>query len=43
MGLDPMLQQRSVTQVFVPLTEDILVLLKELVELLLLERGEILW
>ena len=28
MGLDPMLQQRSVTQVFVPLTKDVLVLLK---------------
>ena len=28
MGLDPMLQQRSITQVFVPLTEDILELLE---------------
>ena len=43
MGLDPMLQQRSIAQVFVPLTKDILILLKELIELLLLKRGEILW
>ena len=43
MGLDPMLQQRSVAQVFVPLAEDILVLLKQLSELLLLKWGEILW
>ena len=38
MGLDPMLQQRSVAQVFVALTEDVKILLKELVELLLLKR-----
>ena len=43
MGLDPMLQQRSITQVVVALTEYVLELLKELVELLLLEWGEILW
>ena len=43
MGLDPMLQQRSVAQVFVPLAEDILVLLKQLSELLLLKWGEVLW
>ena len=43
MGLDPMLQQRSVAQVFVPLAEDILLLLKQLSELLLLKWGEILW
>ena len=43
MGLDPMLQQRSIAQVFVALTEDVKILLEELVELLLLKRGEILW
>ena len=43
MGLDPVLQQRSVAQVIVPLTKNILVLLKLLSELLLLKRGEILW
>ena len=43
MGLNPMLQQRSITQVIVTLTKDILELLKELVELLLLERGEVFW
>ena len=41
MGLDPMLQQRSITQVVVALTEYVLELLKELIELLLLEWGEI--
>ena len=43
MGLNPMLQQRSIAQVFVSLTEDVNILLEELVELLLLKRGEILW
>ena len=43
MGLNPMLQQRSIAQVFIALAEDINVLLEELVELLLLKRGEILW
>ena len=43
MGLNPMLQQWSITQVVVTLTEDVLELLKQLVELLLLERGEALW
>ena len=43
MGLNPMLQQRSITQVVVTLAEDVLELLKQLVELLLLERGEALW
>ena len=43
MGLDPVLQQRSIAQVFVALTENVKILLEELVELLLLERGEILW
>ena len=43
MGLDPMLQQRSITQVVVTLTKHVLELFKQLIELLLLERGEILW
>ena len=43
MCLNPMLQQRSIAQVFIDLTEDVNVLLKELVELLLLKRGETLW
>ena len=43
MGLDPMLQQRSITQVVITLAEDVLELLKQLIELLLLERGEALW
>ena len=43
MGLDPVLQQRSIAQVFVALTENVKILLEVLVELLLLERGEILW
>ena len=40
MGLDPMLQQRSITQVIVTLTEHVLELLKQLIQLLLLEWGE---
>ena len=43
MGLNPMLQQRSITQDAVTLAEDVLELLKQLIELLLLERGEALW
>ena len=43
MCLNPMLQQRSIAQVFIALTEDVMILLKKLVELLLLKRGEILW
>ena len=43
MGLDPMLQQRSITQVVITLTEDVLELLEQLIKLLLLERGEALW
>ena len=43
MGLNPMLQQGSITQVVVTLAEDVLELLKELIELLLLEQGEALW
>ena len=43
MGLDPMLQQRSITQVVFTLAEDVLELLKQLIELLLLERGEAIW
>ena len=43
MGLNPMLQQRSITQVVIALTKDVLELLEQLVELLLLERGEALW
>ena len=43
MGLDPMLQQRSITQVVIILAEDVLELLEQLIELLLLERGEALW
>ena len=39
MGLNPMLQQRSITQVVITLTEHVLELLKELIELLLLEWG----
>ena len=42
MGLNPMLQQRSIAQVFISLAEDINILLEELVELLLLKWGEIL-
>ena len=42
MCLNPMLQQRSIAQVFIALAEDINVLLEELIELLLLKRGEIL-
>ena len=41
MGLNPMLQQRSITQVVITLAEDVLELLKQLIELLLLlERGD---
>ena len=40
MGLNPMLQQWSITQVVVTLAEVVLELLKQLIELLLLERGE---
>ena len=43
MGLNPMLQQRSITQVVNTLAEDVLELLEQLIELLLLERGEALW
>ena len=43
MGLDPMLQQRSITQVVFTLAEYVLELLKQLIELLLLEQGEALW
>ena len=43
MGLNPMLVQWSITQVVVILAEDVLELLKQLIELLLLERGEALW
>ena len=43
MCLNPMLQQRSIAQVFIALTEDVNILLKKLVELLLLKRGETLW
>ena len=43
MGLNPMLQQRSISQVVITLTENVLELLEQLVELLLLERGEALW
>ena len=43
MGLNPILQQGSITQVVVTLAEDVLELLKQLIELLLLERGEALW
>ena len=43
MGLDPMLQQRSITQVVVTLTKDVLELLEQLIKLLLLEWGEALW
>ena len=43
MGLDPVLQQRSITQVVITLTEDVLELLEQLIKLLLLERGEALW
>ena len=43
MGLNPMLQQRSITQAVIILTEDVPELLEQLVELLLLERGEALW
>ena len=43
MGLDPMLQQRSITKVVITLTEDVLELLEQLIKLLLLERGEALW
>ena len=39
MGLNPMLQQRSVAQVVVSLAEDVRVFLKQLSKLLLLERG----
>ena len=43
MGLNPMLQQGSITQVVVTLVEDVLELLKQLIELLLLEWREALW
>ena len=43
MSLNPMLQQWSITQVVVTLTEDVLELLEQLIELLLLEWGEALW
>ena len=43
MGLDPMLQQRSITQVVIALTKDVLELLEQLIKLLLLEWGEAIW
>ena len=43
MGRNPMLQQWSITQVVVTLAEYVLELLKQLIELLLLEQGEALW
>ena len=43
MGLDTMLQQRSITQVVIALTKDVLELLEQLIKLLLLERGEAIW
>ena len=43
MGLNSMLQQRSVAQVVFTLAENVLELLEQLVELLLLEWGEALW
>ena len=43
MGLDPMLQQMSITQVVIALTKDVLELLEQLIKLLLLERGEAIW
>ena len=41
-GLDPVLQQRSITQVVVTLTKYVMELLEELIELLLLQGGEVL-
>ena len=43
MGLNHMLQQRSITQVVIALTKDVLELLEQLIKLLLLERGEAIW
>ena len=42
-GLDPVLQQRSITQVVVALTKNVLELLEKLSELLLLQWGEVFW
>ena len=43
MGLNRVLQQRSIPEVVFTLAEDVMVLFKQLVELLLLERREALW
>ena len=43
MGLNRVLQQRNIPEVVFTLAEDILILFKQLVELLLLERREALW
>ena len=43
MGLDRMLQQRSIPKIVYTLAEDVAILFEELIELLLLERREALW
>ena len=43
MGFNRVLQQRSIPEVVFTLAEDVLILFKQLIELLLLERREALW
>ena len=42
MGLNRVLQQRSIPEVVFTLAEDVMIFFKQLVELLLLERREVL-
>ena len=43
MGLNRMLQQQSIPEIVFTLAEDVAILFKLLIELLLLERREALW
>ena len=43
MGLNRMLQQRSIPEIVFTLAEDVMILFKQLIELLLLEWREALW
>ena len=43
MGLDRILQQRSIPEIIFTLAEDVAILFEQFIELLLLERREALW
>ena len=43
MGLDRMVQQRSIPEIVFTLAEDVVILFEQLIELLLLEQREALW